>query len=453
MLKKTNKTAKCLLFLGFMILVSIISVNIYQNLINTPKKIFIDAINSLTNDYQYFNKLENANYSFVASDFTYKGTISINMKSSILDYWKLTKESVDLSKYMKFLNNLDISYNIQKNDNSLLFLISNKLNNKTLDFSYYVNNNDHYIKMDNYSDKYVKINELVTDFKNNLIYLEDKDYLIEFIIKSLINNLSDEYFTTVKEEIEINHQNLNVNKNILTLDRKNVTTILNSVILDIKNDEKAYKMCLELYPNFNNVNIEVSDNIENDAVIYFNTYTDNNKLVKYELEFDNISEFLNLNVDNFVISFSKDDSTIEFFINKRKIANINFYNKDDGFKVDLYVNDSKLLMFDFDNNETMKVMSITSGILENNSFKLILSEIYDENILEEYDRLENKLLFDLSLFGFDILSLEMINVSDVYDNENINVPIDEFINISDLYFEDYDKIKSLLFDFITIEED
>ena len=72
---------KSIIALSFVLLFSIVGYNIYQNIVNTPKKIFIEAINSLTNDYSYFNGFENDNYEFLNNDFAYKGQIDINFDS------------------------------------------------------------------------------------------------------------------------------------------------------------------------------------------------------------------------------------------------------------------------------------------------------------------------------------------------------------------------------------
>ena len=66
---------KCLIFLSFIVLASLVVLNIYQNLINTPKKLFIDAINSLSSTHQHFNKLGSVDYSFISDDFSYDGKL------------------------------------------------------------------------------------------------------------------------------------------------------------------------------------------------------------------------------------------------------------------------------------------------------------------------------------------------------------------------------------------
>ena len=448
---KTSKMTKCIIALSFMLLVSFVGFNIYQNLVNTPKKIFIDAINSLANDYKYFDNVQNINHSFLNDNFTYDGTIDINIVSSLLDSLKLDNDYQDILKKIDFLNHLKFNYKLQKNEQDLLLDINSIYKDKNLSFTYYITNLDHYIKLSNYSDTYIKINEVIEKIKNSFIYIEDTDYLINFIKNSFINNLSDDYFKTKKEEITINNEKVIVNKNILTLDRKNLTDILNKIIVDLKNDDKATEMLIDLIPNFKDLDIEITDNQDNDIVVYFNTYTENNKLIKYELEIANLNYF-NLGCDNVIISFSKNSNIIDIIVDGKKVASLHLYEKDNGCNIEFYLNDSKLLTLDVNNEETTKQLSINFGFLVNNNFNIVLSEVLDKNVLEDYDKIEGKLLFDFNILGFNMLRLEMINKSQIYDNSNIKVDMFETKNLNELNNEDIEKIKNIIIDFFKLQE-
>ncbi len=452
MTKKTSRTTKCLIVLSFMLLVSIVGFNIYQNLVNTPKKIFFDAINSLANDYKDFNKIENINYDFLNNNFTYDGTVDINFVSPLLDSLKLEKRYQELLENIDFLNKLEISYKLQNDEQELLLELNGKVNDKTLDLLYYMDGIDYYIKLTNYSDNYIKISKIIDDIKNNFIYIEDNDYLIDVIKNSLIKNLSDEYFKTTKAEIIINNEKVTVNKNILTLNRKNITTILNKLILDLKNDEEAFNLLVELIPDFEEFNIEIQNNKDNDIVVYFNTYTDNNKLVKYDLEIDNIAESTGLSINNIMISFFKNSNVIDILLDNKKFASIKFYDEEDGYRMELYLNDSKILTFKVSNKKNDKQFSINSGFLTGNSFNLVLSEILDENILEDYDKLEDRILFDFNFLGFNMLKLELKSISNVYDNADIDISILESQDLDSLDEVDFEKIKDIFLNFINLKE-
>lgn len=449
---KASRTTKCLIVLSFMLLVSIIGFNIYQNLVNTPKKIFIDAINSLANDYKDFNRLENINYDFLNDSFTYDGTVDINFVSPLLDSLKLEEEYQNLLENIDFLNKLEINYKFQKDEQELLLELNGKVNDKNLDLLYYMDGIDHYIKLANYSDNYIKISKIIDDIKNNLFYIEDSDYLIDLIKHSLINNLSDNYFKKTKDEIIINNEKVSVNKNILTLDRKNLTTILNKLILDLKNDEKALNLLVEVIPNFEEFNIEIEDNKDNDIVVYFNTYTDNNKLIKYDLEIDNIAGFTGLSINNIIISFFKNSNVIDIMLDNKKFASIKFYDEEEGYRMELYLNDSKILTLNVRNKKSDKQFSINSGFLTGNNFNLVLSEILDENILEDYDKLENKLLFDFNFLGFNMLKLELKSIANVYDNAEVDISISESEDLNNLNEVDFEKIKDIFLSFINPKE-
>lgn len=448
---KTSKMTKFIIALSFVLLVSFVGFNIYQNLVNTPKKIFIDAINSLANDYKYFDNVKDNNYNFFNDDFTYTGTIDTNIESSLLNSLKLETKYQNIINSINFLNEFKINYKLQKNDQDLLLDLNGQYKDKNLFFTYYNNNSDYYVKLSNYSDFYIKINDIIEKIKNNVIYLDDPNYLINVIKDSFINNLSDDYFNTKKEEININDEKVNVNKNVLKLDRKNMTTILNQIISDLKNDEKATNMLIDLFPNFETLDIEIADNKDDDIVIYFNTYTENNKLIKYELEITNIN-YLGLDINNITISFIKNSNIINIIFDDKEVASIHLYNKDNGCDIEFYLNDSKLLTLDVSNEETNKQLSINSGSLLNNNFNFILSEIIDKNILEDYDKIEDKLLFNFNFLGFNLLKLEIINKSNIYDKENIQIDMLDYKNLEELNSEDVDKIKNILNAFFRLQE-
>lgn len=448
---KTSKMTKCIIALGFVLLVSFVGFNIYQNLVNTPKKIFIDAINSLANDYRYLNNVQSINYSFLNDDFTYDGTIDINIDSSLLESLKLDASYQNILNNVNLLNDFKINYKLQKNEQNLLLDLNSIYKDKSLSIAYYMNPSDYYLKLSDYSDSYIRITKAIEKIKSSFVYIEDTDYLVNFIKSSFINNLSDDYFKTKKEEVTINNEKVTVNKNILTLDRKNMTTILNKIISDLKNDEKATKMLIELFPNFKNLDIEIADNKDNDIAIYFNTYTENNKLIKYELEIAN-TNYLGLDINNVIISFSKNSNIIDIIFDNKKAASIHLYNKDNGCKIEFYLNDSKLLTLDVSDEGTRKQLSISTGFLFNNNLNLVLSEVLDKNILEDYDKIEDKLLFDFNILGFNMLKLEIINKSNIYDNANIEFDISDYRNLEELSDEDIEKIKNIITEFFKLSE-
>lgn len=328
--------------------------------------------------------------------------------------------------------------------------MNNKYNDKDLNLSYYKDNDNdkHYLKVDDYNENYMDLSSLIKNINKNLIYINNNDYLIKFISKSFINNLDDKYFNTVKEEINIDNKTVNVNKNILVLNKNNLRNILENLINDIKKDEKAYKMIIELWPYFENFNVDILNNISDDFALYFNTYTDNNKLIKYELEFDNLNKILNIDINNFIVSFFKEEHYIELVVNKQPFSKIKFFDINNGYRIDCYINDSKILSFNVNNTDSKKQISLTSNTITNNNINLLFLEIFDKNILEDYDKIEDKLLFNIDIFGFDLLNFEIKNISSIYTNSKLNI-FD--VNLDDLVDVDFEKLKNIFKNFITKE--
>lgn len=450
MKKRTSIMTKSIIFCSFFLLVSIISFNVYQNFINTPKKIFMDAIKSLADDYKNFNKIENTNYEFLKNDFVYDGNIHFNVESSLKDYIHLNFLSDKLYSYIDFLDNLDISYNLQKQDDKLLLSFNNKYKEDKLSWSYYGDNNNHYIKLDSYSDNYININSLFEFLNNNFDNIIEINNLKEFIFQSFINHLDDKYFYTEKDSMVLDNDNIDVTKNVLVLTREHLTIILKEIISDLKNNEEIYNKIIDLYPAFANFDVEIADNIDNDFAIFFNTYTNKNELIKYEIELNNINSIVNTKFNNIIITFWKDKNIIDFSIDSKNIFEIKFL--DDNKKIDFYLNESKILSLNINSDEYKNEILLNSNTLFNTNFILNFSEIFDKNILENYDKIEDKLLVNFSVLGFDILKIELKNVADIYDKSNIQILSSDFENSQELFDVDLEKIKLIILNFISKEE-
>ena len=187
--------------------------------------------------------------------------------------------------------------------------------------------------------------------------------------------------------------------------------------------------------------------MENDIVLYFNTYS-NNKLIKYELEVDNISKVLNVDIKKFVITFL--DSEIDFYVDDEKIANINYYNVDNKLISDIYVANSKILTAEFNKDEKEKSLILSSSNFNSNNFKLVLSQIMDKNETD-YDKLDNELNFDFNIFGLNMLNIDIKNSVNIYDFADIESYIedDKVLDITNI---DFNELKQIFNDFIKIEE-
>ena len=450
MKNKTSRMTKCFMFLSIFILIAIVGFNFYQKIYNTPKKFFIEAITSLKNDYQDIYNIKNTNYEFLKNDFTYKGNLNINIEPKILDIINLNNAQKNIMDKIDYLNDLKIEYILSKNDDEILLELNNQYEDNNLNISYYINDNKHYFKLNQFSDYYIQINNLFDIFKNKVLYIDDQKYLINLILHSFISNLKDKYFNTTNETIILNNEEINTKKNILILDSKNITEILNNLIIDLKEDEKAKEIIKNIYSNFDELKINLINDLTNEITIYFNTYTYNNKLIKYEIEFTGVDSILDLNINNLTISFIKDNNIIELYADKKRIAHVTFNNNDDIKNAEIYINDSKVTEVVTSNSNNKKDLSIKIGLLSNNNFNFNLSEIFDENILEEYDKLEDKLLLDCNFIGIPLLKSEITNTAQIYDKSNINLSIDEPKNISDLNKNDYEKILYIIKNFIKI---
>ena len=168
-------------------------------------------------------------------------------------------------------------------------------------------------------------------------------------------------------------------------------------------------------------------------------------MIKYEIEFANLDKIINKDIDNFIISFFKNEQCIELLVNKQSFLQIRFSNIDNGYNIDCYINESKILSFNVNNKGSKKQISLTSGNITNNNINVLFSEIFDKNILEDYDKIEDKLSFNLDMLGFNLLEFELKNISNIYTNSNIDISNIDVDNLIDM---DVDEVKNILKNFI-----
>lgn len=445
-MKKNNKTIKLFSFLCFMFLVSIIGIKFYDKFMNNPKKIFIDAINSLTSDYKNLNKLNNID--FFNSNFKLDGNIDIDIKPTLFNYLKSNQLNEQI---LYILNNLDIKYDLQKYNNEVLFNLNGILDSKDFLLSYYLKDNNHYIKLDNYSDKYIKINYLIDNFKGLFINFDNTNYVFNYVLKSFVKNLKDDYFNVIDYDLEIDNKKISVKKNILVLDKKNLTEIINAIISDLNVDKKSLEI-INKYISIDQLGLDIINNLDENIVFYFNTYSSDSKLLKYEIEINNISSTFGTNINNFVISFFQNE-IIEFYADNNLIASINYYSYTDNDLVDIYVFENKLLSIKFNNLENEKLASVKFYNGVGSNFILDLSFAIDKDIENNYSKLENQLLLDFNMFGLNLFKFKILDYINFYmNNTGIDFnskDLDENLDITSI---DFNKVKQVFCDFIKIEE-
>lgn len=409
---------KNILLLAFLFLFIYLAFNIYQKISYNPKKYFIKALTTLKNNYD--NTFIN-NYKFLNNDFTYNSNIKINLDENISDIIKVNDSYIS---QIKLINNLDPNLIIKKKDNNYALNLNFNLNKEKYDFNIYLYDSNFYLKID---ENLIKLN----DFEK-ILFLKEYKYYFNFLSKSFIKNIPNNYFKLENEKMTINDEEELIEKSILNLDKEKLIKILNSIHKDIENDEKFSKLISELKIDLEKYHQLIINNIPEGININFNTYIKSNKIIRYELELKNLPNISNIKIDNLMITFNN-DNTINISINDKKIIDI-LNNKNDNEST------SEVL---FNNNKLFTIKKI----IENNNFELNINQDLflnnNFNLKSEYKEIDdskyliNKLILNLKILDIDALNLNIEENANIKDEVDFDLDVSNAINLNELKDKKY----------------
>ena len=266
-----------------------------------------------------------------------------------------------------------------------------------------------------------------------------------------VREYDNEFKQVVDYDLEIDNKKISVKKNILVLDKKNLTEIINAIISDLNVDKKSLEI-INKYISIDQLGLDIINNLDENIVFYFNTYSSDSKLLKYEIEINNISSTFGTNINNFVISFFQNE-IIEFYADNNLIASINYYSDTDNDLVDIYVFENKLLSIKFNNLENEKLASVKFYNGFGSNFILDLSFAIDKDIENNYSKLDNQLLLDFNMFGLNLFKFKILDYINFYmNNTGIDFNSKDLEENLDITSIDFNKVKQVFCDFIKIEE-
>ncbi len=246
-------------------------------------------------------------------------------------------------KIENFINSSTIETNIKSDatNNFMDIALNYKYNNEIIATNAYIDNNEVYILLKNYFDKYIKLDSKAVNVDKSFGNIvsgakaEDVIYLIEILEKSIVDSIDYGEISTSHAQIEIDEEKLNVNKTTLKIDTKLVnqisTIVLNKIIMDIKAKEILLKLLdSKLYPDVSYLEDEIRK-----MVLSIQTSNYNNELLgEYSLYtsgvFNNIvrNEFKLLNSEETVIQYTtyktdKFDSQFCIYTNNELMSQFN----------------------------------------------------------------------------------------------------------------------------------
>ena len=442
MLKKFFKFLLFLLVVAFSI--GLILTGLYFEKLSKPGSVYKTGINMVNEYVNYYLKVDDR-YIF-DNVFTIEGNMKMNISSEKYEKEKNNDESyMEKSKIVNNLDKLNASYSVSHDSKSKkLFLnLDEKLNNENL-FSgkYLITDSTEYYFVDGILSNYVNggSGNYFEGLSSEDTTITNIDYLYDFISTSLANNLEKDT-TIIKTNLNIKNKDLEVEKLSYEFDNKSIIKLLNGVLSDLKNDEKAYKILSNADRDFKKRKVsETSSYLEKDEKYILNVFCSKffYKPLRYE-----------------VIYHNKNDIKMFSYEGNSKKGDL-FYteNGELKYKVDIENKNNNISMNVFNNIDkdlgSIKIERDINGLLfdanlklEDNIYEIVgSSKYYDYKERESYSN-DITVSFKVSEKQVNVVSGEIVFNNKVKASSEINEEIDKVILKSKLDEDTNKKLDNL----------
>lgn len=445
------KIKKILFIFLILILVGCASYLIYYGFkvseLNKPNNVYGRVIDEIDN--KIFNYIDfDEKYKFY-NNFNINGKVKYELDS------ELYKSDLSNSLYLVKLNRINnlnkmdstFSLDVDSKKNKLLFSTSNKIGEEVLlDSNYYVEDSTKYIYLSNVINKYINDGnfnyfETIGSDSNNL---DNYNYLHEFFINSLKNNLKEEYFNKTLINTSIGGNNTDTYQLSIVIDDNIIHKILEGILSDLKNDNRCNTIISSFYSDFSKYKIDRKHKfLENDESYTVNIYVSKFliKPLKYEVKYINKEHKKDFVIENFNKgkAYYLEDSEVKYSID---------YNLDD-LKFDLK-------LFNTLNKSVGNITYINNKGEYNLDADLVINNSkYVYNFVSKIDKFKkNKSYIRTTYLDFSVLKNNIIKISGKVNSElefnnssKIDVEIGDVVLKSALSEEDSTKYDESYYNF------
>ncbi len=340
----------------------------YLYYISNPKKIILTAISNLeTNILDLLN--DTSTETGINQEFSIDSTITIKAESSSYD----KKSTIDNNYKEKnnLLNNLTRTKNNlkivnSKKNNQLLIDINTTLDNKSIyKEKYLIQNSTKYHYYDKVNNNYINAgnNTYFESINNENNIIDNLKYLSKYTVKSLVNNLSENYYTKKYKTITIDSKDIDCSLISIELNSINDNELFNSILKDLQNDEMANTILSGFDSDFSKKKVTTKTTfLKKGEQIILNIYTDKflYKIKKYELIYTDGKDTYNLTFySNNIGSIVKNDKVLYYYnyeqksnsksinisnSNDEKIGTISFNYEPKNYVIDFNINDDNSII-------------------------------------------------------------------------------------------------------------
>ena len=367
-----KKTKIILSIFGIIIIAATIciSIGLYLDKISKPNYIFSKGIDILKNKVIEYNK--------VPADLDLKDKISItgNVEFDLTsEYYSKSTDPKDkkINNLINNLNKMDTNFKIQKNKSKDIGYIEL---NETIDkenilgFKYCIDEATKYYFIEGIVDNYINDGScnFFENINTNVTEKENIEYIYNFIINSIKNNLKEKYFTNKEEK----------DKYMVTLkiDNDNLIDILNGIIKDLKNDKKSRKILDNIDKKI--LKTKIKDNQEFlGKEEYYKVYIYTTKILHKPLKYE-IEKVTKDSIETYIYEGNENKGTLYYLVNDTEKYNILLEFKKNEIKAKIRNSSNKTIgEFKLEKNNYNIVINYTMSD-NNEKIDLIYSSKYSK---------------------------------------------------------------------------
>lgn len=361
LVKDGKKIGKFLIiFLVFLVAFLFIGLGIYFVRLGSPNKIVGSVIDRADGLFRnYFSK---SNFYTVSDNYTVESKVDFDLNSEYDT--AMSKTDLEALKRVNYLKNLslmetDILFQQNKETKQLFFELHEKIGAEELvGYKYFIDNSTEYYFLNNFLTTYVNNGSCnyFESFIEGGTSRENFEYLYDFVIESLKNNLKAEYFEEYDARLTIDGKEQEVKQVSLKVSDSFLRDIGNAILKDLKEDEKASKILTSIDKNFKKKKIKDSQTFLGDKESYtVNVYA--TKLFSKPVKF----EVIYLDGTN-KKTFSYEEGKAYYIENGGVVFDIDTLFMDDRYQLDIHNSSgSKLGVFklEFDKDRLNLDFSLT----------------------------------------------------------------------------------------------
>lgn len=273
--KAPKKKSKALPIVIAIIAIAAVAYAFFYFFTSNPKYVLVDSLDKWTDSLEKLTDPAmdySPEVNWTASTST--GKFQFSVESQYLD---ALKEDEEYGQFISLIENLskmpiNVDMRVDQESKQLYMNLFATLNDeKIMDITYFNKDKKQYLLLKEVLEKYLELEEeadLFAENKNTDLE-EEAEYVWDVVKKSLKKNIKSSYTTKTSEKVEVDGKNVNATKVTLVLDGKNSTELLSNVVKDLKADQRANEFITGLYPEFENYEVELSDDTNG---FYYSVY-------------------------------------------------------------------------------------------------------------------------------------------------------------------------------------